>query len=293
MPASFGKMPATPAFAGAGAGPRFDFLVQAFQRVRAPLKTRSGSPSAADSRGIAAVLIGALSGLRLGPVRGRESHAGEHVVLAVVHRRGEPGPARSQLIGDMPPGVMRRLGIGPREGLPDRGGDHGVPALRHMRERLAHPVRPASLPGRAEHTGDRVTQTLMRVRDHQLDAPQPAPDQALDKARPALRQAREVRLPAGQSPGRRSRAGRRSRRRRRLWRQPKQCGHPRAPSGRACPGAGRGGVEPQIPPLALDRPLQESGDPLIDIPGPRRGRLLQSLETPARAGAGSGSSRCH
>ena len=33
MLASFGKMPTTPAFAGTGAGPPFDFSVEAFERV--------------------------------------------------------------------------------------------------------------------------------------------------------------------------------------------------------------------------------------------------------------------
>src|SRR6185369_8350291 len=39
-------------------------------------------------------------------------------------------------------------------------------------------------PGRAEHTGDRVAQAVMGIRDDQLDARQPAPDQALDEAGP-------------------------------------------------------------------------------------------------------------
>jgi hypothetical protein len=138
-------------------GPPFNLLVQAFQRV---------------------------SGMQLGPVLGRESHVGEHVMLAVVHQRGELGPARAQLIGDMPPSIVRRLGIGLQKGLPDRSGDHRVLALGHVRERIAHPMNSASLPARTEHAGDRQAQTLVGVRDHQLDALQAAPDQALDEAGP-------------------------------------------------------------------------------------------------------------
>ena len=84
----------------------------------------------------------------------------------------------------MPLHIVRRLGIWLRESLPDRGGDHGVLAFWHVRDRIAHPVRPASLPARAEDAGDRRAQTLMSIGDDQLDALRPAPDQALDEARP-------------------------------------------------------------------------------------------------------------
>ena len=85
MLASFGKMPTTPAFAGAGAGPPLDLLVQAFQWV---------------------------GGVQLGAVLSREGHVGQHVVLASVHQRAQLGPARPQLVGDVPPGLVRRIGVG-------------------------------------------------------------------------------------------------------------------------------------------------------------------------------------
>ena len=84
----------------------------------------------------------------------------------------------------MPPGLTRGLGIGLQEGLADCGGDHGVLALRHVRQSVAHPMNSASLPGRTEHTGDRVTQTLVSVGDDQLDALETALDQALEESRP-------------------------------------------------------------------------------------------------------------
>jgi len=40
-----------------------------------------------------------------------------------------------------------------------------------------------------------------------------------------------------------------------------------------------GRVEPEIRPLAVDRPVEESVDPFINVPRLRGGRLLQSLET--------------
>lgn len=41
----------------------------------------------------------------------RESHVGQHVVLAAVHQQGELRPTRSQLVGDVPPGLVRRAPI--------------------------------------------------------------------------------------------------------------------------------------------------------------------------------------
>ena len=76
-------------------------------------------------------------------------------MLAVVHQGGELGPTRPQLIGDMPPGLPRRLGIGLQEGLADCGGNHGVLALGHVRQGVAHPMNPASLPRGPKHAGDR------------------------------------------------------------------------------------------------------------------------------------------
>src|SRR4051794_28504959 len=79
MLASFGKMPTTPAYAGAGAGPPFDLFIQPFQGVGA---------------------------VPLGPVLEREGHIGEPIVLAVVHQRSELGPASTPLISNVPPSLM-------------------------------------------------------------------------------------------------------------------------------------------------------------------------------------------
>jgi hypothetical protein len=45
-----------------------------------------------------------------------------------------------------------------------------VLALGDMRQGVAHPMHPTPLPRGAEHTGDGMTQAVVRVRDHQLDA---------------------------------------------------------------------------------------------------------------------------
>jgi hypothetical protein len=55
--------------------------------------------------------------VQLGPVLGRESHVGQHVVLAVVHQRRELRPARAELVGHLPPEPVRALGVRLQEGL--------------------------------------------------------------------------------------------------------------------------------------------------------------------------------
>ena len=61
--------------------------------------------------------------MQLGAVLGRESHVGEHVMLAVVHQGGELGPSGLSWIGDMAPGLVRRVGVGLQEGLADCAGE--------------------------------------------------------------------------------------------------------------------------------------------------------------------------
>src|SRR5262245_4239222 len=79
---------------------------------------------------------------------------------------------------------MRGRGIGLQKGLADRGSNHRVLALRDMRQGVAHPMYPTPLPRGVEHTGDGMTQAVVRVRDHQLDALEATLDQALQEARP-------------------------------------------------------------------------------------------------------------
>src|SRR3712207_3706960 len=47
-------------------------------------------------------------------------------------------------------------------------------------ERVPHPVDAAALPRGAAHLGDRVLEALVGVRDDQPDAPEAAPEQALE-----------------------------------------------------------------------------------------------------------------
>src|SRR3954451_22997665 len=142
----------------------------------------------------------------------------------------------------MPPSIVRRLGIGLQERLPDRGSNHRVLAFGHVRERIAHPMNPTALPGRAEDAGDRQAQAVMRIRDDQLDALQAAPDQALDEAGPkrfGLRRADPETDDLAPAFGRDSNSDYRRNR----------------DDAAALAHFQVGGIEPQIRPFALDRPL--------------------------------------
>ena len=76
-------------------------------------------------------------------------------------------------------GGMVRL----EEDLPDSGGDHIVLALGHVRQRIAHEVDAAALPGGGD-AGDGRLQPFVRVGDDQLHAIQPAPDEIAQECRP-------------------------------------------------------------------------------------------------------------
>ena len=60
------------------------------------------------------------------------------------------------------------------EGGADPGGDDAPLGFAFVGQGVAHEMYAAALPGSAEHLGDRCVQTLVRVGDHQLGAPQAA-----------------------------------------------------------------------------------------------------------------------
>src|SRR4029450_8745430 len=65
-----------------------------------------------------------------------------------------------------------------------RSADKLLQVLRTVPERIAEEVDGASLPWRAEHLGDRLLETLVGVRDHQLHASKTAADQAAQELPP-------------------------------------------------------------------------------------------------------------
>src|ERR1700720_915169 len=113
-----------------------------------------------------------------------EIQVGQHIGLAVVDEGGELRPFLPQLVGDV---AQHLAGLGPiglQKRLAQRGGNHALLGLGDIGEGIAHPMHAAALPGAAEHPADRRFQPLMGVGDDQLDASQPASRQALQKARP-------------------------------------------------------------------------------------------------------------
>src|SRR6516225_4740815 len=152
----------------------------------------------------------------------------------------------------MPPGLTCGLGIGLQAGLADCGGDHGVLALRHVRQSVAHPMNSASLPSRTEHAADRVAQTLVGVRNHQLDALETTLDQALEESRPkrlGLRGTDAEPDDLASAFGRDRHSDYRSDR----------------DNAAAVAHFEVGGVEPKIRPFALDRPVEKGIDPFVDV----------------------------
>ena len=113
-------------------------------------------------------------------------------------------------------------------------------------------MNPAPLPRRAEHAGDRVAQAVVGVGDHQLDAVEAALDQALQKARPerlglgrADAEADDLAPAIGvHRDGDYRRDG---------------------DDAAAVADLEIGGVEPEIRPFAVDRPVEEGVDPLVDV----------------------------
>ena len=113
-------------------------------------------------------------------------------------------------------------------------------------------MNPTPLPGGAEDAGDRQAQSVMRIRDHQLHALEPASDQAFQESRPERLGLRGTDAePDDLAPAiDRNRHG------------DYRCDRDDAA---AIAHLQVSGVEPQIPPFALDWPLQEGIDPLVDV----------------------------
>jgi putative transposase len=99
--------------------------------------------------------------VQLHPVLLGEGHVGEHVMLGVVHAGAELRPAGAQLVGDLAPDLCRGSVVGLEEDLADSGGNNSVLALGHVGQGIAHEVDAATLPGGAEHSGDRCLEALV------------------------------------------------------------------------------------------------------------------------------------
>ena len=91
-----------------------------------------------------------------------------------VHQSGEFWHFGSELVGDLAPLDTGGFGIVLGKGGADKGGDDAAALLAGIGQGIAHEVHTAALPGGMQYPRDGGFQTLMCVRDHQLDAAQAA-----------------------------------------------------------------------------------------------------------------------
>lgn len=152
--------------------------------------------------------------------------------------------------------------VGLEEDLPDGGGHHGVLSLRHVGQGVPHEVDAAALPGGAEHAGDRGLQPLVRIGDDQLHALEAAARQVLEEARPeglglarADVQADDLALALGVDGDRYYRGD--------------------ADDASALADLEIGRIEPEIGPVAGERPLEEGMHTLVDVLAQLRDRRLR------------------
>ena len=106
-----------------------------------------------------------------------EYHEGEHILFGVAHHGGEFWEPSDQGVYDLAPLGDGGLMILLHEGSADGGGDHEALSLADMGQGVPHEVNPAALPGCAEHLGGGCLETLVGIRDDQLDAAQATPRQ--------------------------------------------------------------------------------------------------------------------
>ena len=141
--------------------------------------------------------------------------------------------------------------------------------LGHVRQRIAHPVHSAPLPGRAEDAGDGGLEALVGIGDDQLHALQSATDEVLEEGRPerlgfarADVQADDLALAFGGDGNGYYRC------------------HADDPAAFAHLEIGR--VEPEVGPLAGERPFEEGVHPLIDVLAQLRHTRLGDATHPHR-----------
>ena len=191
-----------------------------------------------------------VGGVQPGAMLGGEAHVGEHIDLGLIHEGGEFGHAGPGLIGDVTPLLAGGGGIVLGEGGADPGGDDAALGLAGVGQGVAHEMDAAALPGRPQDPGDGGLQPLVRVRDHQLDAPEAAAGKRAQKLDPerlglavtdghAQHLAPAVGVDADGDDDR------------------------DRDDVMVAPGFDIGGVEPDVGPVALDRAAEEGLHPLV------------------------------
>ena len=121
-----------------------------------------------------------------------------------------------------------------------------------MRQDVAHEVHAAALPGGVEHLGDGRLDAFMGVRDHQLDAAQATAGELAQKGGPERLGLRGADIHAEDlAPA--------------VAVDPDRDDHGGRDDAALLAHLHVGGVDPQVGPVALDRPAQEGLHPLVDL----------------------------
>jgi hypothetical protein len=164
--------------------------------------------------------------------------------------------------------VPRHIGVGLGESGPDPGGDDAALRLACMRHGVAHEMKAAALPGRVENLGDRRLQPVVRVGDDELDAAQAALAQAAQESDPewlgfavADRHAEHLATTVGVH----------------RHRDDDRDGDDVVVAAHLDVGR----IEPEVRPLALDRPRQEGFDTLVDLAAEPRDLALADASMPS------------
>ena len=181
-----------------------------------------------------------------------EGHVGQDVGLGRVQEGGELGHAGPQLIGDLTPLGLGRGLVVLGEGGADEGRDHPALGFAGMDQGVAHEVHATPLPGRAEHARDSGLDAFVGVGDHQLHSAQAAPGQLAQELDPERGRLGDADVHAQHlAPA--------------ITVDPHGDDHRHRDDASVLAHLQIGGVNPDIGPVALDRPAQEGLDPLVDL----------------------------
>jgi hypothetical protein len=115
---------------------------------------------------------------------GREGVEGQQLRLGLLEQPGDLGRRPCEPVDDLTEPFMGLGQAGGLEDPADRGGDHGLVGLADVAEHVAQEVHGAALPWAAEHFGDRLSETLVGIRDAQAHTGQPAGPQATQELAP-------------------------------------------------------------------------------------------------------------
>src|SRR3954453_1461588 len=125
-----------------------------------------------------------IRGADLGPVLGREGVEGEHVGLGVLEQRGDLRQPALELLDGVAQPPAGLIAVGGGEDLADDRAERVVLVAAHVAAQVSEEVHGAALPRRAEDLRERRLQSRVRVGDGELDADQAARDERAQELAP-------------------------------------------------------------------------------------------------------------